>query len=197
MAATGPNSDAFRRFVHRVWESDIVPLLRGERAAERRRAARVAGGIAAAGGLLADTVLRLKGRPFTRFMTVFGTSLGALLPDIWDWRWVREQASQAQRRLISERLARRARQASLKEALELFGLSASTSREELQQVWRATAQRWHPDKTADEAQRREYQVRFTTYRAAYERLVQAHDEGALPRAGGDANVRKGSSPPPQ
>lgn len=182
MAATQPNdNDAFRRFLRRVWQDDITPLLRGERASQRARSARVAGRIAATGGLVADTLLRLKGRPFTRFMTVFGTTVGAILPDAWDWQWVRDKAGPRERRVIAEQVRRRAGELALREALALFHLTPTATAEQLRSAWRETSLRWHPDKAPDAARRAEYHVRFVAYRAAYERLQAAYESGRLPQ----------------
>ena len=183
MAATSPpDSDAFRRFLRRVWKSDITPLLKGRRAAQRRKTARVAGKIAATTGLVADSLLRLKGKPFTRFMTVMGTTVGAILPDAWDWKWLRESANQRQRQVVSEQVERRAAELPLKEALALFHLTPAASHSQLKHAWREFSTRWHPDKAADQRRRVEYHVRFVACQAAYERLCQAYDEGELPKA---------------
>jgi len=173
---------ALRRFLRRVWRDDVAPLLRDKRAAQRRKAARVGGKVAAATGLIVDGVFRLKGRPFTRFMTVMGTSVGAMLPDVWDWNWLKKSAGPAERKVVEDQVRRQAQKLPEADALELFGLSECASREELKEAWRAASQRWHPDKAPDEARRPEYHVRFLAYREAYERLVQAYDDGRLPRA---------------
>ncbi|MGD8450571.1 MAG: J domain-containing protein [Phycisphaerae bacterium] len=183
MTATHSNDDeAFRRFLRRVWQDDITPLLRGRRAQQRAKSASVAGRIAATGGLVADTLLRLKGRPFTRFMTVFGTTVGAILPDAWDWQWVREKAGPRERRVIAEQLRRRAGELALREALALFHLTPTASAEQLRHAWRETSLRWHPDKAPDALRRAEYHVRFVAYQAAYERLQAAYESGRLPQA---------------
>jgi hypothetical protein len=174
-------SEAFRRFLRRVWREDVTPLLRDRRAAARRKTARVAGKFAAATGLFVDGVLGLKGKPFGRFMTVVGSSLGALLPDVWDWQWLRESAAPAEREVVAEQVRRRAAELPETDALALFALSGSAGREELKRVWREVLQRWHPDKAPDEAARAEYHVRFLAYKTAYERLCHAYDEGRLPR----------------
>lgn len=174
------DNEAFRRFLRRVWRNDVAPLLRDQRAEQRRKAARVAGKAAAAGGLLVDGVLGLKGKPFTRFMTVMGASLGAMLPDVWDWQWLRESADAGQREVVAEQVRRRAAELPEVDTLELFGLSAAASRDDLKHAWRAVLQRWHPDKAPDEASRTEFHVRFLTYKTAYERLCRAYAEGRLP-----------------
>lgn len=174
------DNDAFRRFIRRVWRDDVAPLLRDRRAEQRRKSARVAGKAAAAGGLLVDGILGLKGKPFTRFMTVMGASLGAMLPDVWDWKWLRESADAGQREVVAEQVRRRAAELPEADALELFGLAATASRDDLKHAWRAILQRWHPDKAPDDAARAEYHVRFLAYKAAYERLGRAYDDGRLP-----------------
>lgn len=171
---------AFRRFLRRVWQQDIAPLLHDRRAAQRRKSARVAGKMAAATGLLVDGVLGLKGKPFTRFMTVMGASLGALLPDVWDWEWLRERADAADREVVAEQVRARAAELPEADALALFDLPATASRAELKHAWRQILQRWHPDKAPDDQYRMEYQVRFLAYKTAYERLCAAYDAGRLP-----------------
>ncbi len=171
MAATGrSDNEAFRRFLRRVWQGDISPLLIGRYAAERRTAARLGGKLAAATGLLLDGVLRLRGRPFTRSLTVLGSTFGALLPDVWDWEWLRDRAGPRERQVVEEQVQRRAADLSLREALELFELSPQAGPDELKRAWREISQRWHPDKAPDERRRAEYHVRFLVYRAAYDRL---------------------------
>ena len=179
-ARRSDDNQALRRFLRRVWREDVAPLLRGKRAAQRRRAARVSGKVAAATGLFVDGVFGLKGKPFTRFMTVVGSSFGAMLPDVWDWDWL-SQSAKSERKVVVEQVRRRARKLPEADALELFGLPESATPEELKEAWRTVSQRWHPDKAPDQEHRAEYHVRFLAYRAAYERLVQAYDDGRLPR----------------
>ncbi len=180
MPARPADSEAFRRFLRRVWRDDVAPLLRDERAVQRRRAARVTGKTAAAAGLLLDGVFGLKGKPFARFMTVMGSSLGAMLPDVWDWKWFRESVPADQDRARAQ-VERRAAELPETEALELFGIPPTATRAELKRAWHDVAQRWHPDK-APAADRPEYHVRFVAYQAAYERLCRAYDAGRLPKA---------------
>lgn len=182
---------AFRRFLRRVWEHDIAPLLRDRRAGQRRKSARVAGKMAAAAGLLVDGVFGLKGKPFTRFMTVMGASLGALLPDVWDWEWLRERADAVEREVVAEQVRARAAELPEADALELFDLPPAASRDELKHAWRQLLQRWHPDKAPDECRRAEYQVRFLAYKTAYERLCAAYDAGRLPCV--EENLRRSAS----
>lgn len=180
MAQRRSDNAAFRRFLRRVWREDVTPLLRDRRAPQRKQAARTAGKFAAATGLFVDSVLGLKGKPFARFMTVMGSSLGALLPDVWDWEWLCASAAPAEREVVAEQVQRRAAELPETDALELFGLPATATREELKHAWRELLQRWHPDKARGEATRAEYQVRFLAYKTAYERLCRAYDEGRLP-----------------
>jgi hypothetical protein len=171
----------FSRFVQRVWTADVAPLLRGRLAEQRKTGARWGGTTAAAGGALLDGLLRLRGRPFTRAMTVLGSTLGAMVPDLWDWEWLRRSAGDQERRVLDEQVRRRAAELPEDEALSLFDLPASATIEELRHAWRAMSLRWHPDKAPDEARRREYEVRFVTYQSAYNRLSEAFDAGRLPR----------------
>lgn len=175
------NDDAFRRFLRRVWREDVTPLLRDERAAQRAKSARVGGKAAAAAGLFVDALFGLKGKPFTRALTVMGSSLGAMLPDVWDWRWFREDADAEQRKVVAEQVRRRAAELPETDALELFGLGPGASRAEFRQAWHTILQRWHPDKAPDDNARSEYHVRFLAYQAAYEQLTAAYDEGRLPQ----------------
>jgi hypothetical protein len=182
MAATrSTDNEAFRRFLRRVWQHDINPLLRGEYALQRRTSARVGGKLAASAGLLVDGILGLRGRPFARFMAVLGSSFGALLPDVWDWSWLRNHAGQKQRKVVAEQVQRRAAELPVLEALAIFRLPPTASREELKDAWRAVSKRWHPDKAPDDPRRAEYHVRFVAYQAAYRRLCEAYEGGLLPR----------------
>jgi hypothetical protein len=181
MAATRPPDDeALRRFLQRVWQSDVVPLLRGPKAGQRRTTARIGGKVAGTTGLLVDSLLRLKGRPFTRALTVLGSTLGAILPDAWDWEWLRAKAGPVARKVVAEQVGRRAGELPLKEALALFHLTPAASETQLKHAWRELSQRWHPDKAPDEERRAEYHVRFVAYQGAYERLCEAYENGELP-----------------
>lgn len=176
-----PDGDrALRAFLQRVWRDDITPLLSGPRAEQRRNSARWGGKVAAAGGLAVDSLFRLRGRPFTRAMTVLGSTFGAILPDAWDWRWLR-QATEKQREVVRDRVRQRAEQMSDREALDIFGLSESATHEQLRHAWRLVSQRWHPDKAPDDEARSEYHVRFIACRSAYDRLEAAYAAGRLPR----------------
>lgn len=182
MPADDADNEAFRGFLRRTWQEDLRPLLQDHRAAQRRKAARVTGKAAAAAGLLFDGLFGLKGRPFTRFMTVVGTSFGAMLPDVWDWEWLRGSADDEEREFVSERLCSRAAKLPEAEALALFDLPASAARDDLKAAWRGVAQRWHPDKARTAEARTEHQVRFLAYKAAYDQLCAAYDAGRLPLA---------------
>jgi len=181
MTATRRDKDeALRRFLRRVWRQDIRPLLRGAQAGQRRKSAKIVGTLAAVTGLTLDGLLRLRGRPFTRSLTVLGSTFGALLPDVWDWSWLRNQARPQERQVVAEHVRRRAADLSVEEALALFHLRPGASPAQLKQAWREVAQRWHPDKAPDDACRAEYHVRFVAYQAAYQRLCRAY--GAPPPA---------------
>ncbi len=174
--------EALRRFLQRVWREDVRPLLAGSHPEHRRTGARLGGSFGAAGGILLDKLFRLRGRPFMRAFTVMGSSLGALLPDVWDWRWFRGGADAAARETIAREAQRRAAAMEEAEALELLGLEPTAARDDLKRAWRLASQRWHPDKSPDEASRAEYQLRFVTLHAAYDRLIRSYDTGRLPRA---------------
>ena len=171
---------AFRQFLRRVWRDDVAPLLRDQRAAQRRQAARTGGKLAAASGLAIDGLLGLKGKPFTRFLTVVGSSFGAMLPDVWEWKWFQTQTTPPERAAAADVIGRRAAELPEREALALFGLSPSATRAQLREAWREQARRWHPDRAPDGATRAEYHVRFVAHQAAYERLCAAYDAGRLP-----------------
>lgn len=171
----------FSRFVERVWERDVAPLLRGRLAEQRKKGARWGGTTAAAGGALLDGLLKLRGRPFTRALTVLGSTFGAMVPDLWDWDWLRRRADDQERRVIDEQVRRRAAELPEDDALALFDLPNSATIDELRHAWRAMSLRWHPDKAPDPARRREYEVRFVAYQSAYNRLCTAFEAGRLPR----------------
>ena len=173
------DDETLRRFLHSVWQHDVRPLLRGRKAGQRRKTARLGGRIAATSGLMIDSLLHLRGRPFTRAMTVLGSSLGAMLPDAWDWKWL-GQASAAQRKIVNEQIRRRTADLPEADALALFALPATAARDDLKRKWRAISQCWHPDKAPDAASQAEYHVRFIAYQGAYERLAAAYNEGRLP-----------------
>lgn len=169
------------RFVRRVWREDIAPLLRDRRAAQRRKSARIGGRAAASAGLLLDGMFGLRGKPFTRFMTVVGSSLAAMVPDVLDWKWLNDSADDADRDAADERVRSRVTRMGDEEALQLFGLSPQDSHDALKSAWRAAAQRWHPDKAPSSTATAEYRVRFIAYQSAYERLCAAYETGRLPR----------------
>jgi DnaJ-domain-containing protein 1 len=167
---------ALSEFLRRVWREDVAPLLRGRRAEQRRKAARMGGRVAAAGGLLVDTVFRLRGKPFTRFMTVMGARLGAMAPDVWDWKWF-SRADRAVREEVTRQVQRRAAELAEAEARALLGVGARADGEAIKHAWREAARRWHPDKAADDMQRAEYRLKFIAYQAAYARLTERAQEG--------------------
>lgn len=171
-----------RRFMRRVWSDDVAPLLRGRLESQRRKGASIGGTAAAAGGSLLDGLFKLRGKPFTRALTVLGATLGAMVPDAWDWNWVRSKSTEADRKAVADAVRQRAAALPERDALELFDLEPSCSREELQLAWRAMSLRWHPDKAPDDQRRREFSVRFIAYKTAYEHLCEAYDAGRLPRA---------------
>ncbi len=173
--------EALSRFLRRVWQQDVEPLLRGERAAQRRRAAGVGGKVAATGGLLIDSLFHLRGRPFTRALTVLGTSFGAMVPDVWDWKWL-QAASADERATVTAQVRRRAAELPEADALALFGLSATATQEQLKTAWHTACLRWHPDRAPDDTRRGEYHTRFVVYQQAYARLREAYEAGRLPIA---------------
>lgn len=183
---------AMRRFMRRVWSDDVAPLLRGRLEGQRRKGAAIGGSAAAAGGSFLDGLFKLKGKPFTRAFTVLGATLGAIVPDAWDWDWVRTKASDADRKTVDDAVRRQAAALPETEALELFDLEPSSAREELQLAWRAMSLRWHPDKAPDDARRREFSIRFIAYKTAYERLCEAYDAGRLPVASGGSSRTAGA-----
>ncbi len=172
-----------RRFFQRVWRDNVTPLLKGKSGRTRRKTARVGGMFAAATGTFIDSVLGLRGRPFTRSMTVMGTRLGAILPDAWEWDWWHAVTDQETRTAVASEVERGARELPEADALALFELTPSATLDDLKAAWRRVSQDWHPDKAPDERLRGEYHLRFVAYRAAYERLRQAFDEGRLPIQG--------------
>lgn len=178
----GQSDAAMRRFMRRVWSDDVAPLLRGRLEGQRRKGAAIGGTAAAAGGSFLDGLFKLKGKPFTRAFTVLGATIGAIVPDAWDWDWVRTKASDADRKTVDDAVRRQAAALPETEALELFDLEPTSAREELQLAWRAMSLRWHPDKAPDDARRREFSIRFIAYKTAYERLCEAYEAGRLPVA---------------
>ncbi|RMF83808.1 MAG: J domain-containing protein [Planctomycetota bacterium] len=178
-----PSDEALRRFLRRTWKRDIAPILRGRRAEQRRKTARIGGRIAATAGLAIDSLLHLRGRPFTRAFTVLGATAGAILPDAWDFRWFRK-ADRATREETTRRVQAAAEKLPEADALALFGLDAGSDEEQLRRAWRAISKRWHPDLAPDEDARAEYHLRFVTYQTAYQRLRAAYADGRLPRRSG-------------
>lgn len=182
MSRTAP-IEPLDEFVRRVWHEDVAPLLRDRRAAQRRATARVGGRMAASAGLLLDGLLGLRGKPFTRFMTVVGSSLAAMVPDVLDWNWLGESADEADRIAADQQLRRRVAALEETEALRLFGLTECDSFESLRRSWRAAARRWHPDQARSPVAAAEHRLRFVAYQAAYGQLKAAYESGRLPRGG--------------
>lgn len=181
-----PNSDRtnedaqLRAILDRIWQHDVRPLLSDRHADQRRTTARLSTRAAVAAGGLLDKALRLRGRPFTRSLAVLGGAGGALLPDLWNWSWWRARDAETQA-AIQDRIARRAAELSDEEALRLLDLSPTASAEDARAAWHVIAQRWHPDKATDEADRRERHLRFVIYEQAYRQIQAAHAAGRLPR----------------
>lgn len=169
MAESDRADQPMQAFLRRVWREDVQPLLRGRHASQRASAARYLGKAAGLGGGLVDKALGTRGRPFTRFLTVLGSTFGALLPDVWDWEWLRG-ADARQRRHVEEQVSRRAAELQESEALLLLGLRPDATSTEARERWRELARRWHPDKATEDAQRAEHQVRFIAYRQGYDAL---------------------------
>lgn len=181
MSTRPADNEAFRRFLRRVWQRDVRPLLDDRRRAARAKSARVAGTAAGAAGLLADRLFGLRGKPFARFMTVMGSSIGAMLPDMFDWNWFRQADRQSQA-AVADRVERSAADLDVREALELFELPPDllelppdAGREQLKEAWHAAARLWHPDRARTDEERAEFHLRFVAYQAAYERLCRHFD----------------------
>lgn len=170
-----------QRFLRRVWTQDVAPLLRGRYSRQRAAVARVGGTIAGVAGMLVDRLFGLRGRPTARAMTVLGATLGAMLPDAWDWDYLNRLNDATANAEAAEHVRRCAEQLPEEEALELFGLDPASTRDELQAAWREIVLRWHPDRAPDPSARTEYHVTFMAYRTAYDRLCEAHEAGRLPR----------------
>jgi hypothetical protein len=180
VAKANAADEAFRRFLRRTWRDDVAPLLKGHQASRRKKTARVGGRVAGATGLAVDSLFHLKGRPFSRFMTTMGVSVGAMLPDVWDWKWFRA-AGKAVRRLTEKRVKQAVAALPEADALELFGLTASATEDDLKIAWREISKRWHPDKASGDESRSEYHLRFVAYQSAHERLRAAYESQRLPR----------------
>ena len=161
---------ALREFLQRVWRQDVEPWLRDAQRAEQERSARRAGQAAATAGLALDALLRLRGRPFTRMLTVLGTSLGAIAPRTWSWRWLRQVARGPVRERVVAGVQRGAGGLSAEEARRVLGVADDADAEHVRQAWRRLSARWHPDRARDDATRAEHHVRFVAYHAAYDRL---------------------------
>lgn len=171
---------AFRRFARRVWRDDVAPLLRGRLAAQREKTATLGGQVAGSAGRLLDRALGLRGQPFARALTIMGASLGAMLPDAWDWDWLQDAATPAQRRTVRKRLERHAAELDEAAALALFGLEPQATHAEFRAAWRAASLLWHPDKARTEEQRRAFTIRFAALCAARDQIEAAFSDGRLP-----------------
>lgn len=165
---------AFQRFLGRVWRDEVLPKLTGPNAQLRAKSARAGGALAGMSGRLLDSLFGLRGRPFSRALTVLGSSAGALLPDLFEWDWLR-RATAAQREVLENAAANRAGELAKLEALDLFGLPPAATFEQVRAAWRDASFRWHPDKAANDDQRREHHLRFVAYQQAYERLRQTFE----------------------
>lgn len=173
--APGNSADAaFQRFLARVWRDDVRPKLTGPNAQLRATTAKAGGTVAGLSGRLLDSLFGLRGRPFSRAFTVLGSSAGALLPDLFEWDWLR-RATAAQREVLEKAAAFRAAELERGDALALFGLPVTATYEQVRAAWRDASFRWHPDKAASDEQRREHHLRFVAYQQAYERLRQAYE----------------------
>lgn len=181
-ASNAPGDVAFREFLRRVWTEDIRPLLNDRLAPERRSAAQKGAKYAGATGAFLDGVFNLRGKPFARMFTVWGSSFGALLPDLLDWDWLRDEASDAQRAAVRERIEQRAAALPEEQALALFGLTPAATRDEVKAAWREFLLHGHPDKAPSPARRDEYTLRFLTCKSAFELLSRAYDEHRLPKS---------------
>jgi hypothetical protein len=168
--STPPSNDPMQRFYARVWRENVVPHLKDRHAEQRRRTAAAGTRVASATGRALDSLLKLRGKPFQRSMTVLGARLGALLPDVWDWRWFREEASPETRRAVKEAVAREARYGSVEEACGLLGVRWPPSEEVLQEAWRRVAYECHPDRARSAEERHERELRFVACQAAYEAI---------------------------
>lgn len=159
---------AFAAFLQHAWQQDIIPQTRGRQAQTRRVLARSAGRLAASAGLILDSLLHLRGRPFSRMLTILGGSAGAMLPDAWDWQWFARQSAQ-RREAVVECVKDSGEGMSREQALALLGLTADATADEIRAAWRDAARRWHPDH-AGATERDMYRLRFIASRAAYEAL---------------------------
>lgn len=171
---------AFRRLMQRVWHEDVAPLLRGKYAEQRAGGARIGGKAAAGFGFALDRLFGFKGKPFQRSLGVLGTTLGAMVPDVWDATWLRQRADDADRQTVTEQVQHGAAELDLKAAAELLELDDINDREALRDAWRVQAKRWHPD-VAPQERGEEHRLRFVACQAAYERISRAFENGELPR----------------
>jgi hypothetical protein len=78
--------DSLQRFYRRLWQQRILPSLSHEQQDKQLHRTRQTARWASAGGRFIDSLLGLRGRPFTRALTSLGVDLS--LPKTWDWNWV-------------------------------------------------------------------------------------------------------------
>lgn len=181
--------EAMQRFLHSLWHRDVRPLLTGKRSEQREKSARLSGALAGTSGLLIDKLLGLRGRPFARAFSVLGSRFGAMLPDAWDWNWLRSGADKTQRAAVQDAAEKAASCLPELEALQLFGLSPAATPEQAKAAWRSATLRWHPDRAPDADARSEFTLRFLVYQSAYEQLLAAYETGRLPHPPGAAEGR--------
>ena len=164
-------------FYRRLWEKRILPQLSAENAPRQEKRTRRTARWASASGRFVDSLLGLRGKPFTRAFTSIGVDLS--MPQTWDWKWFGRQTQATRERLNAEAEAAAAK-LEFDEALSLFGLSGSASHDDLKAAWRAAAHRWHPDRARSEEERQQAHSHFVTLQAAYERLRAAYEAGKIP-----------------
>lgn len=178
--------EAFRNFLNRVWRSDIYPLIADERAETQRKAAVRGAQAAGVAGRAIDKLLGLRGRPFSRALTVLGGTIGALTPDVWSWTWFRAVSRGKDREYVTDQLERRARDLSMDDAFAMLGLPRNASRDDVTRAWRTLAKEWHPDHAPDADARSEYAARFKAYNAVYESIcaefARSDGDDAKPRS---------------
>lgn len=169
--------DNLRDFYRRLWEHRIYPQLSAEDAERQAQRTRQTARWASASGRFLDSLLGLRGRPFTRAFTSLGVDLS--MPKAWDWQWFGQQSEATRAQLNAEAEAEVAR-LEIEQALALFGLSRSATEEELKAAWRVAAHRWHPDRAHTAEEREQAHSHFVTLQAAYERLLTAYQAGKIP-----------------
>jgi hypothetical protein len=173
--------DSLQRFYRRLWQQRILPSLSHEQQDKQLHRTRQTARWASAGGRFIDSLLGLRGRPFTRALTSLGVDLS--LPKTWDWNWVSRQSDQTRQRIDSAAQAETARLENT-QALALFGLDPSASLDDLRAAWHAAAHRWHPDRARTDEQRCQAHTRFITLQATYTHLCSQYKAGKLPSCSG-------------